>query len=347
MNGIRIFGALIAVFGLIIISFLRFRFNRLRMIDSIIGWAISLGLLCVAIFPEAFNNVLLLFSFEKGGGGRLIGLLIFSNILLYILLFGVITRLRTNENALNKLVRELAKKSYREQLEEQKEIPIYIVIPAYNEAENIEEVLQKIPSNIENIPIETLVVVDGATDNTEEVVNRLSYKSVSHIINRGGGEAIRVGCEIAVEQGAKIIVTLDADGQHNPEEIPLLIKPILNGEADLVNGSRVLGKYEKDSKLRALGVVLFNWIFSILALKRITDCSNSFRAIKAEEYSRLELKQSQFHSSELLLESIKKGLRVIEVPITIKRRSGGESKKGGTIRYGWGFLKAMISTWLR
>jgi glycosyltransferase involved in cell wall biosynthesis len=203
------------------------------------------------------------------------------------------------------------------------------------------------PSDIEGIPLETLVVVDGATDDTEEIVHQLSYKSISHIINRGGGEAVRVGSEIAVEQGAKIIVTLDADGQHNPQEIPLLVKPILNGEADLVNGSRVLGKYEKDSHLRAIGVILFNWIFSILAMKRITDCSNSFRAIKAEEFSRLELQQSQYHTSESLLESIKKGMRVVEVPITISRRSGGESKKGGSISYGWGFLRAMISTWLR
>jgi len=347
MNDLRIFGAVTAICGLIFISVLRFRFNRLRMIDSIIGWVLSLGLLSLAIFPGAFNNVLKLFSFEQGGGGRLIGLLIFSNIFLYILLFGTITRMRSNENSLNKLVRELAKKNYRDQLIEQKDVPIFVVIPAFNEAENIENVLKKIPPDVDDIPVETLVVVDGATDETENIVRQLSYKSISHIINRGGGEAIRVGSEIAIEQGAKIIVTLDADGQHNPEEIPLLVKPILDGEADVVNGSRVLGKYEKDSQIRALGVILFNWVFSILSMTRITDCSNSFRAMKAEGYSRLVLHQSQFHSSESLLESIKKGMRVVEVPITIKRRTSGESKKGGTISYGWGFLRAMISTWLR
>jgi len=347
VNDLRLFGAVIAFSGLVIVSVLRFRFNRLRMIDSIIGWILSLGLLLVAIFPGVFNNFLALFSFEEGGGGRLIGLLIFSNLFLYFLLFGTITRIRANENALNKLVRELAKSKYREQSTDPLESPIYIVIPAYNEAENIENVLQRIPKFVESIPVETLVVVDGATDNTEEIVQTLSYQSVSHIINRGGGEAVRVGCEIAVEQGAKIIVTLDADGQHLPEEIPAIVKPILAGDADLVNGSRVLGNYEKDSRVRALGVVLFNWIFSILALKRITDCSNSFRAIKAEDYTRLELRQSQYHTSESMLEAIKKGMRVVEVPITIKRRTAGVSKKGGSLIYGWGFLKAMISTWLR
>ena len=71
------------------------------------------------------------------------------------------------------------------------------------------------------------------------------------------------------------------------------------------------------------------------------------RRLKAEDYTKLELKQPQYHTSESLLESIKKGMKVKEVPITIKRRTSGESKKGGTISYGWGFLRAMISTWLR
>jgi hypothetical protein len=347
MDDLRIFGAATALIGLILVSILRFRTNRLRVVDSLIGWSLSLALLSVAMFPEAYNAILSSFSFEKGGGGRLIGLLIFSNIFLYILLFGTFSRIRGNEHALNKLVRELAKKNYREQIKEPVDYPIIVVIPAYNEAENIENVLKRIPKAVEGLPILTLVVIDGATDNTEEIVRQLSHKSISHIINRGGGEAIRVGCEMAIEQGGKIIITLDADGQHLPEEIPTLLQPILDGEADLVNGSRVLGNFEKDSRIRALGVILFNWLFSILAMKRITDCSNGFRAIKAEDYLKLDLQQSQYHTSESLLEAIKKGIRVVEVPITIKRRISGESKKGRSLKYGWGFLKAMISTWLR
>jgi glycosyltransferase involved in cell wall biosynthesis len=222
-----------------------------------------------------------------------------------------------------------------------------VVIPAYNESENIEFVLNRIPKTVDDLSVGILVVVDGATDNTEEIVQQLSHKSISHMINRGGGEAIRVGCEMAIEHGGKIIVTIDADGQHQPEEIPKLVKPILDGDADLVNGSRIMGQYESDSSVRTIGVFLFNWLFSLLAMKRITDCSNAFRAIRAEDFLKLDLYQPQYYAAEFLLEAIKKGVRVTEIPITIKSRRTGESKKGHSIRYGWGFFKAIISTWLR
>jgi hypothetical protein len=347
MDYLRIYGAVTALLGFVSITVMHFRLNRLRLVDTFVGWFISLALFTIALFPEFFNALLALFSFERGGGGRLIGLLFFSNIILYVLLFSTFARIQANEKAMSRLVRELAKRNFRDQLIEPIDNPIFVVIPAYNEAENIEFVLNRIPNTVEDLSVGTLVVVDGATDNTEEIVQQLSHKSISHIINRGGGEAIRVGCEMAIEQGAKIIVTIDADGQHQPEEIPRLVKPILDGEADLVNGSRVMGQYESDSSLRALGVVLFNGLFSLLAMKRITDCSNAFRAIKSEEYLKLDLHQPQYYAAEFLLEAIKKGVRVTEVPITIKTRSAGESKKGHSIRYGWGFFKAIITTWLR
>jgi len=82
------------------------------------------------------------------------------------------------------------------------------------------------------------VAVDGATDGTEEIVRKLNVPAVVYSINRGGGAALKVGYEIALDLGAEIIVTMDADGQHRPEEIPDLVRPIIENEADLVNGSR-------------------------------------------------------------------------------------------------------------
>ena len=102
-----------------------------------------------------------------------------------------------------------------------------------------------------------------------------------------------------------------------------------------------------DDEIRALGVVLFNWLISALTLTRITDCSNGFRAIRADALAQLELEQTQYHATEQLIEALKKGLRVVEVPVTIRRRSSGESKKGPTVRYAFGFTRAIIGTWLR
>jgi hypothetical protein len=86
---------------------------------------------------------------------------------------------------------------------------------------------------------------------------------------------------------------------------------------------------------------------SALVMTRITDCSNSFRAIRADALPQLDLRQTQFHTSELLIEALKKNLRVVEVPITIKRRATGVSKKGTSIKYALGFMSSILRTWLR
>jgi len=142
-------------------------------------------------------------------------------------------------------------------------------------------------------------------------------------------------------------VTLDADGQHVPAEIERVVEPIVAGRADLVNGSRVLGTYEREGWVRPAGVVFFNLLMSVLVRRRVTDCSNAFRAIRTSHLSKLDLRQKQFHASEFLLEGYKKGLRVVEVPITIRRRAGGVSKKPTSWKYAWSFTKAMVGTWLR
>jgi hypothetical protein len=348
MSTLRIIGLALALAGLGLFLYLRLFKRRLRNQDVLLGSTIMALLMAVSLFPDAFNRLLALFSFEKGGGGRLMGLLIFSNLLLYFLVFLLFARNENLQITLNKLVREIAKGEYRKRVRgSEQTFPIYVIIPAYNEADNIGKVLARIPSEILDKAVQTLVVVDGATDDTESVVASLNQTSISHVINRGGGAALKAGYEMAVENGAEIVVTMDADGQHQPEEIENLVRPILMGEADLVNGSRVLGHYEKDNQIRAAGVVFFNWLVSILTMTRITDCSNAFRAIRASTLPALDLRQTQFHASEMLIEALRNDLIVKEVPITITRRMSGESKKPPSLRYALGFAKAIFSTWLR
>jgi hypothetical protein len=346
MHALRDTGIVLGLLGLVLVGYLRFRLRRLRNLDWILGTLLCLALVVLGLNPDLLDSLLGFFTFEKGGGGRLLGLLVFSNLLLYLLFYTALSRTSQVEQLADRLVRELAKREFR-QKHGPDDARIYVIIPAFNEAENIGAVLQRVPAAVCGLKTKPIVVIDGATDRTAQVVDELNHKAISYTVNRGGGSALRAGYEVALEDGADIIVTLDADGQHLPEEIPRVVEPIVNGEADLVNGSRVLGHYEKDSVVRASGVVLFNWMISILAMKRITDCSNAFRAIRASELRKLSLRQSQFHTSELLLEALNKGLRVIEVPITIKRRLSGESKKPTSLKYAWGFTKAIVSTWLR
>jgi len=342
----RFVGVLVGLLALGLVWVARFRWHRLRNAEWLLGTAVAASLVALGLYPDAANAVLRFFSFEKGGGQRILGLLIFFVSAQYVLTFLGLARSRRLESELDRLVRQLAKQDYRRKHDTQG-ASIYVVIPAYNEAYNIEPVLARIPREVLGLRVRPLVVVDGATDATQLVVERMNHAAVGYTVNRGGGSALKAGYEIALEDDAEIVVTLDADGQHLPEEIPRLVTPIFEGRADLVNGSRVLGTYEKDSQVRAAGVVLFNWLVSALTMTRITDCSNAFRAIRASELAKLDLRQSQFHTSELLIEALKRGLRVIEVPITITRRMSGESKKGMTLTYGWGFARAIVTTWLR
>jgi len=346
MFGLRLFGVLVGIASLGLVWVARFRWQRLRNLEFLLGTAVAASLVALGLFPDAADAILAFFSFEKGGGQRILGLLVFFVLAQYLLTFLALGRSRRLEAELDRLVRQLAKQDYRKK-HGPHDASLYVVIPAYNEADNIEAVLARIPQEVLGLRVRPLVVVDGATDATQQVVERMNHAAVGYTVNRGGGAALKAGYEIALEDDADIVVTLDADGQHSPEEISRLVAPILDGTADLVNGSRVLGTYEKDSQVRAAGVVVFNWLISLLTLTHITDCSNAFRAIRVSELGKLQLRQSQFHSSEMLIEALKRGLRVIEVPITISRRASGESKKGMSLTYGWGFARAIVTTWLR
>lgn len=346
MISLRIIGIFVGLTGVVLLSYGRFGLGQLRRGEWLIGSLLGVGLISLGVFPNSLDALLSFLSFQRGGGGRLIGLLILANIVLYFLVFIGAARHNRLEQALDRLVRELAKSAYR-QAHSPEDTPVHVIVPAYNEAENIGSVLQRIPKEVCGLRTKTMVVVDGATDDTAAIVNGLSHAAVQYIINRGGGSALKAGYELAVENGAEIIVTMDADGQHNPEEIPMLVKPILDGDADLVNGSRILGNYERDSALRAAGVTLFNWLVTALTMTRITDCSNAFRAIRASALLKLDLRQMQFHTAELLIEALNKGFRVKEVPITIHRRKSGQSKKGPSLSYASGFMRAIVRTWLR
>jgi hypothetical protein len=167
------------------------------------------------------------------------------------------------------------------------------------------------------------------------------------VINRGGGAALRTGYRLMSESGASIVVTLDADGQHLPSQMERLVAPIVSGEVDLAHGSRVLGEAEPNAKARELGIVFFNKLVSFITRTEVSDCSNGYRAVKVEVLPKLVLRQEQFHTSEFMIEAIKRGIPAKEVPISVVKRLSGHSKKPAVVRYGIGFTNAIVRTWLR
>jgi hypothetical protein len=225
--------------------------------------------------------------------------------------------------------------------------PVAVVVAAYMEADNIAQVVGAVPDQACGLALRTLVVVDGGDDGTVEAARRAGAYACWCPENRGQGAALRLGYRLAAEHGARILVTIDADGQYYPRDIPAVLEPVVAGQADLVSGSRRLGSDGTPDPVRRAGVVLFSWLISALCRHRVTDPANGLRAMRAEVPASLELSEDQYQASELLVGALRRGWRVAERPVSVAARLSGSSKKAGNLLYGLSFLRVVVKTWLR
>jgi hypothetical protein len=323
------------------------RRRSLRNVDVLILLVAGIGLALVA-GTEITDKLLSAFSFEKGNGGRILGLAVFAIFLLFFLTLRALSQAARISRQLSAALEGLAWEEFRQAgLPERFEGKVAVVIPAYNEADSIGHVLDLMPSEVCGVPIETLVIDDGSRDGTADVAAGHGALVARHVTNRGGGAALRTGYRLMVESGAEIVVTLDADGQHLPSEMGRLVQPILDGEVEMAHGSRVLGRADRNHFARELGIVFFNRVVSLITRTHVTDCSNGYRAVRTTVLPQLVLRQEQFHTSEFMIEAIKRGIPAKEVPVTVEQRLHGHSKKPAVFRYGMGFANAIVRTWLR
>jgi hypothetical protein len=344
--GLRILGALVAAL-LASFAIARYKKDQLRRGEALIVAIVSAALVVAAAAPDLLDPILGALGFERGQERRIIGLLVISNLFTLILVFRGFSRDDQLSNEVGDLVDYVALKRLEEGGWALPSGACAVVIPAYNEAENLAGVLAQVPEEVVGLQVVTIVIADGCTDATESVAKNAGATVIRRDLRRGSGAAVRLGYEAAMRGGARVVVTLDADGQHDPGEMHLLVKPLLEDACDMVQGSRVLGSFEVESSVRKHGVALFAKLLSTLGRTKITDPSTGYRAVSANALRRLDLRQDQFYVSEVILDASRKGLRVQEVPISLRRRAGGATKKPATLRYAWGFSKAILRTWLR
>jgi GT2 family glycosyltransferase len=343
---LRILGGAVAVL-LAAFVVLRYRKRQLRRGELFAALLIVVALATAAAAPDVYDVILSPLGFNAGGERRIVGLLVLSNLVTLALVFRSFSREDQLTDELGELVDYTALRRWEREEQSPAFGAIAAVLPAYNEADNLPSVLSEMPDRVLDLPIVPIVVADGSTDDTEATARQLGAIVIRRDLRRGSGAAVRLGYQVALRSGAHIIVTLDADGQHDPKEMERLIKPLLNGDADMVQGSRVLGDFEIESKARKHGVVFFSKLLTALSRTKITDPSNGYRAVTADALMRLDLRQDQFYVSEMILEAARAGVRVVEVPITVRKRASGTTKKPTTFRYAWGFSKAIVRTWLR
>ena len=223
---------------------------------------------------------------------------------------------------------------------------ILIAIPAYNEQETLTDVLRVLPDEISGAgSIATLVVDDGSTDGTADAARAGGAALICHERNEGVGRAFQAAVEEALRRGVDAMVTIDADGQFDARQIPELVAPIIEGEADLVTGSRFQRSTRPEGMPLAkyLGNRMVAGLLRFLTGVGLSDVSCGFRTYSREALLHLNLFGRFTYTQETILDLSFKGLRIRELPITVKYFRGRRSRVAGSLsRYAINASKIIV-----
>ena len=198
-----------------------------------------------------------------------------------------------------------------------------VIIPAFNEEKNVGKVITEIKSYYKEIDI--LVINDGSNDKTSQVLNNYDVIVLNHVFNMGIGASLESACQYALIHNYKYIVRLDADGQHSARFINDLLLPIIKGEADIVIGSRFLGKSEfKSSPFRLIGIRIITFFLKLFSGKKATDPTSGFCSMSKKAFKFFaENCPDDYPEPEILVYN--KEFAIKEIPILFKKREGGIS----------------------
>ena len=220
-------------------------------------------------------------------------------------------------------------------------------MPALNEEPTVRDLIERIPRDIPGISdVIVILVDDGSIDRTPEVARRAGAIVITHPETRGVGLAFQAGVKKTLELGADFMVNMDADGQFNPEDIPKLVEPLLEGRAGFVTASRFIDKKLKPKMgfVKYLGNIGMSALVSILARSRFYDVSCGFRAYTRETLQQLNLFGHFTYTQETFLDLSFKGVTILEVPIRVLgKREHGESRVASNLfRYAFNTSKIVF-----
>lgn len=202
---------------------------------------------------------------------------------------------------------------------------ILVIVPCFNEAENILKTVE----DLEGGGYDYIVINDGSTDNSLEVLQKNHIQHLDLANNIGIGGVMQTGYKYALRAGYDIAVQFDGDGQHDASYIPAIVKDIANKKADMVIGSRFIKKDASDfqsTKMRRLGIKLLSWLLMIMSGKRILDMTSGFRAVNKKVIERFANEYpAEYPEPVTNLDLVRNGFRVKEVPVRMKERQHGKS----------------------
>lgn len=208
---------------------------------------------------------------------------------------------------------------------------VFIIVPVYNEATTIREVVMSLSGKGYSI----VIINDGSSDNSAEIIKSLPVYSVQHELNLGQGAALQTGISYSLLQHARYLVTFDADGQHDVNNIDALLQPLIDDRSDIVFGSRFLkGSASNIGKVRKLALFFARWLNYSLSGVLLSDAHNGLRAMNRKAAETIYLREAGMaHASEIHVQAVRKKLRVMEVPVSVTytdySRSKGQSGWNG------------------
>lgn len=204
-----------------------------------------------------------------------------------------------------------------------------ILIPVFNEERCLPELLRRLEAVRFPLPVEIVLVDDGSTDGTGEMLAALAGDARYRILRSGENRGKAAAIQHAIEQArGDLYVIQDADLEYDPAQLPLLLAPILLGESDIVYGSRFLGRLEGMKPLHVWGNRFLTWATNLLYGTRLTDMETCYKVAPAELYRRLEISSRRFElEPEITAKLLRQGHRIVEVPISFQGRGRGEGKK--------------------
>jgi glycosyltransferase involved in cell wall biosynthesis len=217
---------------------------------------------------------------------------------------------------------------------------IIAVIPAYNEELTIGSVVLMAGQ----VARKTIVVDDGSADRTAAVARSAGAEVISHERNQGKARAVMTGLLRARDLNPGVVVLIDADGQHNPSEIPRVAQPVLDGEADLVIGSRFLEGGQDVPRYRRLGQKTMDYAQNVGSAFVTTDSQSGFRALGPKALGHLDFYSEDYNiESDMIRYFSEKGLKIAEVPITV-RYDVPHKHKSHPLAHGWDLVSHILGS---
>ena len=214
---------------------------------------------------------------------------------------------------------------------------ITVGIPAYNEEKNIAKIIVQLKKVADQI----IVCDDGSTDLTSRIAESLGTIVIKHPKNLGYGSAIRSIFLKAREINSEILVTIDSDGQHKIEDVEKVVKPVIDGRADISIGSRFLDKDDNAPKYRKLGINIITKVTNSSLSEKITDSQSGFRAYNNKVLQALSPSDSGMGiSTEILIKSSNLGFKIAEVPTEIQYE--GDTSSQNPVSHGTGVLLSTL-----